>query len=74
MKKGFGLTEILLVVVVIACLCVVLMPRANKTIKEQHTQQMQVLHQAEQLQQQLNAQQQAREKEMSRLFQTGNRP
>lgn len=74
MKKGFGLTELLLVVIVLCCLLMVLMPKAKKTIKEQHVEQMNVLHQAEQLQQQLNAQQQAREKEMNRIFQTGNSP
>lgn len=67
MQKGFSLLELLLVLVVVATLLVVLLPKYTKTVQQQHKTQMGAIEQVRALQQTLNAQQQVRQRQMDRL-------
>lgn len=61
MKDGFSFLSILVAVVIIGLLLAVLLPQFKQTVQEQHTTQINALQSAQQVQQQLDAQQKIRE-------------
>ena len=67
MKQGFTFIELLVVIVIIGVLMVWMLPTFTKTVEKQHKQQVSAIEQARQVQQLLNAQQQARQRQLDHL-------
>ena len=67
MKHGFTFIELLVAIVIIGTLMVWVLPKFTKTVEKQHKQQVSAIEQARQVQQMLNAQQQARQRQLDNL-------
>ncbi len=60
-KNGLSFLSLLISLVVIAILLNLFLPQFKKTVQQEHATQVNAIKQAQQLQEQLNAQAQARE-------------
>ncbi len=74
MKQGFSFISLLIVLVIIGALCAVFLPQFKQEVKKQHTTQLGVIKQAQQVQEQLNAQAQAQQRMLDNLTGTADRP
>lgn len=66
-KNGLSFLSVLITLVIIAILMTLFLPQFKQTLKEEHTTQLNAIKQVQELQQQLNAQTQAREQMMDNL-------
>lgn len=67
MKHGFTFIELLLVLVIVGALVVWMLPKFTQTVEKQHRAQVSAIEQARAVQQMLNTQQQARQKQLDNL-------
>ncbi len=67
MKHGLTFIELLVAIVIIGALMVWMLPTFTKTVEKQHQAQVSAIEQARQVQQMLNAQQQARQRQLDNL-------
>ena len=74
MKQGFSFISLLVVLIIIGTLCMVFLPQFQKEVKKQHTTQLNIIKQAQQVQEQLNAQAQAQQRMLDNLTGAADRP
>lgn len=67
MKHGLTFIELLVAIVIIGALMAWMLPTFTKTVEKQHKEQVSAIEQARQVQQMLNAQQQARQRQLDHL-------
>jgi len=67
MKHGLTFVELLVAIVIIGVLMGWMLPKFTKKVEKQHQEQVSAVEQARQVQQMLNAQQQARQRQLDNL-------